>query len=254
MLGLWVQVPLGLQNFLIMHIDNNIFCFNISFKFKRNCENPFWVKYKRCVKFFNKQINNCYNLYYKYQGKEIIDPLLRYKLQHLLDNADPENKVLGIAMLINYSAGNDLLKDCLFRMYSGDDLYEDKKYFKIGNIQLSEKTKIQELIDELRKVYLSIPEGTSSQEIIHKCNPYLVPIGYWMFYHPRIGSQCCNCLGEFEHCHNPHYRDRAKVSLIESNSFFNKIETWDWRLQRYDYGIPAEEYWKHHKKPDLSIL
>lgn len=237
-----------------MIIDNNIFEFQFSFKYKRNYRNPIWVKYRQCVKFFNKQINNCYNLYYKYQGKDIIDPLLRYKLQQLLDNDDNENKVLGISILINCSAGNDLLKDCLFRMYSGDDFYGNKKYFKIGNIQLSEKTKIQELIDELKKTYLSILEGTSSQEIVYKCSPYLRPIGYWMFYHPRIGSQCCNPLGEFEHCLNPHSHNRDKVSLIESNSFFNKIETWDWRLQRYDYGVPAEEYWKHHKRPDLSIL
>lgn len=79
-----------------LNIDTRIFEFNFRFsiKFKRSWRNPIWIKYKKCIKFFNKQINICYNLYYKYQGKEIIDPLLRYKLQQLLDNDDYENKVL----------------------------------------------------------------------------------------------------------------------------------------------------------------
>ena len=241
-----------------MHFSNKIIDFSISCEFRRRWDNPIWVSWRKILKVCNKQINNCYNLYYKLQGKPIIGPLERYKLQELLESKDIESKVLGISALIEYSAGNDLLRDCSCRMYTEDWDYELKKhvrqYFKCGNVQLSNDTKIQEIIDDLKRLYLSIPEGTTAEKIYYKCQNHLSYISYWMAYSPRIGAQLCHPLGEFERCCNPYWpnKNEPNIILIEENQFFDEIKTWDWRLQHYDYPIKAEEYWKHHKRPDLS--
>lgn len=233
-----------------MHIDNNIFCFNISFEFKRNWKNPFWVKYIKFFEFWNKQINKCYNLYYKLKGVQIVDPILRYKIRRLLESPDNESKVLGISILINCFAGTDLLDHCLYRMYDERDFYGPKEYFKIGKIQLHENTRIQEIIDGLKEEFESIPEGTSTGDILWKCHEYLSPLQYWMSYHSRIGSQCCSPEGEFEAPGG-----NAKPKLITgNNSFYDKIYTWDWRKHRYLYPIDVDKYWKTHQKPDLSDL
>lgn len=234
-----------------MHIDNNIFefYFKCSFNYKRTYYNPIWKIQRKIYLFYCKQINNCYNLYYKLSGKQIIGPIERLQLQRLLESKDPENKILGISFLINYYAGTDLLDHCSYRMYDGDGIFTPKKWYKVGKVQLHEHTRIQELIDALKETYDYFSQFNDSKQLLYECYPYLNPIGYWMAYSRRIGSNVCSPLGEFNT-----QGGRKSLKLMEGRGTFHEIYTWDWRRRKYDYAVDADEYWKTHKKPDLSVL
>ena len=203
--------------------------------------------FKLTMLHFRYLVNKCYGLWYRVRYGRIVDPLLRYRLQILLDSEEPTERLKGVDELIQCSAGNDRVSDCLYRMYEDDGFGNPVRWYQIGLVQLKEDTRVQEIIDDLKKIY--IPNVDNANRTLFYLRKHLSIISYWMYYHPRIGSQCCGGKGEFAECGNPHGRYKT-VRLHDKEDIY----TWNWRKGWYDFPVPAEEYWEKNKKPDISVL
>jgi len=212
------------------------------------------IKYSKIYQKISNQLykilNNGYNLYYKLSRKKIIEHKDRYELQKLLDSPDIESKLLGVSLLIDYSSGTDLLKDCSFRMYTPAFYSKShkKEYHTLGQLQLREDTKIQEVIDTLKEIYLDLDSNLSQSGKMLILQPYLSAIGYYFAYHPRIGSQVCNCPPiKYP---NPYFGEQKLEIFGETIwSTCKTIPDWDWIRGGWRFTIPVKKYWKTHKKP-----
>jgi hypothetical protein len=193
-------------------------------------------------------INNLYIRHYQKRGP-ILESKDRYELQKLLGAEDPESTMLGLALLSNYSTGNDELRSCSFRMtYSSDyeiaNFPEKVLWLRIGDIQLYHHIRIQVFIDKIKEIYNN--EEYTPAKILKECSKYLRPIEYYFAYHPRIGSNTCNNHEAIK------YPDGKSLKLPEVNDrSWKDIYRWNWKHRGWFYPISASEYWKFHKKPEF---
>jgi len=218
----------------IIHMIQNRF-----FRWRRLRDKPplVWIDYF---------INKLYIRHYQKRGP-ILESKDRYELQKLLEAEDQESIMLGLALLSNYSTGNDELRSCSFRMTYSNDYEiayfpEDVCWFIIGDIQLYHHIRIQVFIDKIKEIYNN--EEYTPDRILKECSKYLYPLKYYFAYHPRIGSN----IGTHEAIKYPNGKS---IELPQVSCFQQNVYKWNWRHRGWFYPISVSEYWKFHEKPEF---